>query len=303
LITAPNGKMLEHMLPLGGFGISRYTLDSMLSSIAVKNGVTLKEKTKVQNISFHDEKFNIECDGYAIKATVGAGTFGKRSNIDTAWQRKFTLQKPDKLNNYIGVKYHIHYDFPEDSIALHNFSGGYSGISRIEENKYCLCYLTTAANLKASNNDIKKMESDILCRNPHLKKIFTDGEFLPGFPSVISQISFSQKTQVENHVLMIGDSAGMISPLCGNGMSMALHGSKIAFEKANIYLDKKIARGQMEEEYQYEWANLFASRLRTGRIVQRFFGSSFLSNMLISILKPFPGAINKIISETHGQPF
>ncbi|MCW3116142.1 MAG: NAD(P)/FAD-dependent oxidoreductase [Chitinophagaceae bacterium] len=303
LISAPNGKMLEHMLPLGGFGISRYVLDSMLASIAVKNGVTVKEKTKVQNISFENDQFTVECDGMTINAGAVAGAFGKRSNIDTAWQRKFTLQKADKLNNYIGIKYHIHYDFPEDTIALHNFKNGYCGISRIEGNKYCLCYLTTAYNLKAANNDIKKMESDILCRNPWLKKIFTEAKFLPGFPTVISQISFSPKTQVEKHVLMIGDSSGMISPLCGNGMSMALHGSKIAFEKMNNYLGKKNGREKMEEEYQHEWNHLFQHRLKTGRIIQRFFGNPVLSNLLISVLKPFPGAINKIISETHGQPF
>ena len=29
-------------------------------------------------------------------------------------------------------------------------------------------------------------------------------------------------------MLLLGDAAGMITPLCGNGMSMALHSSKIA---------------------------------------------------------------------------
>src|SRR5580693_8117853 len=33
-VTAPNGKLLEQELPLGGFGISRYRLDSMLADIA-----------------------------------------------------------------------------------------------------------------------------------------------------------------------------------------------------------------------------------------------------------------------------
>src|SRR5947207_7667295 len=41
IISAPNGKTLEHMLPLGGFGISRYKLDAMLASIAEKNGVAI----------------------------------------------------------------------------------------------------------------------------------------------------------------------------------------------------------------------------------------------------------------------
>jgi flavin-dependent dehydrogenase len=102
---------------------------------------------------------------------------------------------------------------------------------------------------------------------------------------------------------MVGDSSGMISPLCGNGMSMALHGSKVAFSKINNYLLKKITRIEMEEEYQYDWNGLFQKRLKTGRMIQRFFGNPLLSNLLITALKPFPGAVNKIISETHGQPY
>jgi len=302
-VSAPNGRIIEHMLPLGGFGISRYALDSLLASLAVKNGVKLIEKTKVRNINFEQDHFTLECDGLTVRSRTAAGGFGKRSNLDTAWQRKFTLQKADKLNNYIGVKYHVQFDFPDDTIALHNFKNGYCGISKIEDDKCCLCYLTTAYNLKASNNDIRQMESNVLGRNPWLKKIFQSAQFLPGFPVVISQISFAVRSQVEKHVLLIGDSAGVISPLCGNGMSMALHGSKIAFEKINNYLLQKNTLQQMEDEYQYDWNRTFESRLRTGRIIQRFFGSPFLSNLLISTLKPFPALVNRIISETHGQPF
>ena len=303
IVSAPNGKILEHMLPLGGFGISRYKLDAMLASIAGQNGVVLKEKTKVQNIVFENDQYTIDCSGLSVKARIAVGAFGKRSNIDTQWQRKFVMQKPDKLNNYIGVKYHVEYDFPDDSIALHNFKNGYCGISRIEDDKYCLCYLTIAENLRISNNDIKRMESDILSKNPFLKRIFTSAKFLTDSPVIISQISFSKKTQVENHLLMAGDSAGMITPLCGNGMSMAMHASKIAFTIMNRYLEKKITHEEMENEYQHEWNYHFQNRLKTGRIIQRFFGSPVLSNVLISSLKPFPGLVNAIISKTHGQPF
>jgi flavin-dependent dehydrogenase len=275
----------------------------MLASIAEKNGVVIKEGTKVQNIIFENDQYTIDCSGFSVHALAAAGTFGKRSNIDTQWQRKFVLQKPDKLNNYIGVKYHVEYDFPEDTIALHNFKNGYCGISRIEEGKYCLCYLTTAENLRISNNDIKKMESGILSKNPFLKDIFKQAKFLTNSPTVISQISFSKKTQVENHLLMAGDTAGMITPLCGNGMSMAMHASKIAFSVMNRYLEKSITLAEMETEYQGEWNYHFQSRLKTGRIIQRFFGNPVLSNLLISSLKPFPGLVNTIISKTHGQPF
>src|SRR3954466_5304669 len=38
-ITAPNGKSFTTKLPLGGFGISRYKIDNLLSIIARDNGV------------------------------------------------------------------------------------------------------------------------------------------------------------------------------------------------------------------------------------------------------------------------
>ena len=86
-----------------------------------------------------EEKFFQKCSGCA---------FGKRSNLDVKWKRDFLKQKPGKLNNYIGVKYHIKSDFPADTIALHNFKNGYCGISKVENDEHCLCYLTTAKNLK-----------------------------------------------------------------------------------------------------------------------------------------------------------
>lgn len=303
IVSAPNGKTLEHMLPLGGFGISRYKLDEMLASLAEKKGVTIIQKTKVQNIIFENGIYTLECNGAFIKSRMALGTFGKRSNIDNNWQRKFILQKPNKLNNYIGVKYHIRYDFPEDTIALHNFKNGYCGISRIEDNKYCLCYLTTAENLKRSGNSIKEMEEKILSQNPFLQKIFSEAEFLYEAPVVISQISFAKKSQVQNHMLLIGDAAGMITPLCGNGMSMAMHGSKLAFAVIKKYLAGKLSLEAMEEKYQRNWNSQFKNRLRAGRMIQRFFGSPVLTNILIAAVKPFPKITDRIISATHGEPF
>ena len=67
-------------------------------------------------------------------------------------------------------------------------------------------------------------------------------------PVTISQISFDKKNLVEDHVLMIGDAAGMITPLCGNGMSMALHASKIAAEQINNFLENKISRERIGKE-------------------------------------------------------
>jgi flavin-dependent dehydrogenase len=303
IVSAPDGKYIESDLPLGGFGISRYKIDSALAGIASALGVEIFEQNKVSDIVFENNFFSVQSSSFNCHSKIVCGCFGKRSNLDIKWKRGFSLKKNSKLNNYVGVKYHIKTNFPSNFIALHNFKNGYCGISQIEENKYCLCYLTNAQNLSANNNSIKEMEKNVLCTNPFLEKIFSSSEFLFNEPLIISQISFDKKTKIENHVLMLGDAAGMITPLCGNGMSMALHASKIAMRHIVLFLKGNITRHEMEQEYTDEWNQFFSKRLAAGRIIQRFFGDKFLSNLLIRFIKPFPKFVSYLIRQTHGSPY
>lgn len=303
MISSPSGKYLESPLPLGGFGISRFTIDQLLAEIAKREGVTVMEETKVSDVIYRNNGFIVFSGKGEVEATVAAGAYGKRGNLDVKWKRQFTQVKPNKLNHYVGVKYHVRIPHPADLIALHNFENGYCGISQIEDNACCLCYLTTAGNLRKSRNDIHAMEKNILSKNPFLEQIFRDAEMLYDEPLTISRISFNEKTQVENHVLMIGDSAGMITPLCGNGMSMALHGSKLAFEEISSFLHGKINRYELEIQYTQQWEKQFARRLQAGRLIQRFFGNAALSNFLLSSVKPFPRFVSYLIRQTHGKPF
>lgn len=302
-VSAPDGTTVKHNLPLGGFGISRYKIDYELSKIAKSSGVLLLEETKVSEITYENEVFTTSFSNRKIKSKIAVAAFGKRSNLDIKWKRPFVLQRANKLNNYIGVKYHVQTDFPGDTIGLHNFENGYCGISQIEENKYCLCYLTTANNLKKSDNSFKKLESNILGKNPHLKELLSKTTFLFKEPVTISHISFEKKSLIENHILMVGDSAGMITPLCGNGMSMALYASKTAFGYVHSFLQNIISRSEMEAFYERDWNKQFASRLKMGRFIQSLFGRGWKSNVFIRTVKPFPKIISFLIRQTHGTPF
>jgi len=303
VVSAPNGNTITHALTLGGFGISRYKIDAELAQIARDSGAVVQENEKVKEAIFDGRLFTVSCTSFVIKAKVVAAAFGKRSNLDVKWKRPFTVQKPGQLNNYIGVKYHIKTDAPADTIALHNFADGYCGLSQVENDDYCLCYLTTARNLRKSGNSIAAMEKNILYRNPLLKNIFSRAVFIYEEPVTIAQVSFTKKKQVEDHVLMVGDAAGMITPLCGNGMSMALHASKLAADLITAFLQHKISRQEMETAYGRQWNGLFAKRLLTGRFIQRMFGRPWLTNLFIAILKPFPAITAYLIRQTHGEPF
>jgi flavin-dependent dehydrogenase len=302
-VSSPSGKTIEHRLPLGGFGVSRYKLDAYIANLSRSMGTEIMEETKIDSVWFNDSNFHVQHGNQMYKAKQVCGTFGKRSNLDIKMKRNFVLKKPNKFNNYIGVKYHININHPPNRIALHNFENGYCGISKIEEDKYCLCYITTAKNLKRCNNSVQALEQKIICQNPHLNKIFSEATFLYSAPQTISQISFDKKTQIEHHIIMIGDAAGMIAPLCGNGMSMAIHGSKLAFEQIDLFLKGKISRDEMEKTYQTKWNEHFKNRIAAGRLIQGIFGKKWITNSFINMLHPFPNVVEKLIKQTYGEPF
>lgn len=303
LATDVYGNQYPFKLPLGGFGISRFQLDDLLYKVAMQVGVIVCTREKVNNVKVMADVFNIETDKGGYSARFAAGSYGKRSNIDIKWQRPFIVKPLGKLQNFIGVKYHIRFPFPTDTIALHNFKDGYCGISQIEGGKCCLCYLTTAQNLKESNNSIPEMERGILFQNPALKKIFESAEFLYEEPLVISQISFAKKDLVENNVLMLGDAAGMIPPLCGNGISMALHSSKMVYEIMDLFLQHKMTLKEMEKAYAVVWKKRFSARLRIGRLVQRLFGRNQMTRFFLQSMRRLPFLAKLVIKSTHGEIF
>jgi flavin-dependent dehydrogenase len=295
-LTAPKGTELKMDLDLGGFGLSRYVLDKKLYELALKNGADFFLKTSVQSVEKEGENFVCKTEKGDLRAKIVIQAHGKRANLDK--ERPFFKQR----SPYLGVKYHLKMDFPDDMIALHNFKDGYCGISRIEDGKYCLCYLTTRENLKNCGT-IQAMQDTILKQNPFLKSIFNHAEFLYETPKVINEISFAPKALIENDILMCGDSAGMIAPLCGNGMAMAIHAGKILSELLIQHFDKQIDKKQLHQKYLQTWNEHFRFRLWFGRTVQQFFGNPLMTETFVKFFKYNSLLAQQVVKQTHGKSF
>jgi len=147
------------------------------------------------------------------------------------------------------------------------------------------------------------MEENILFKNPFLKILFTQATFLYKQPLSISQIRFEPKTQIENHFVLLGDAAGLITPLCGNGMSMAMRAAKMISVLLPANLDDANERALFESNYQKEWKKAFKTRLQFGRIFQKLFGSVNITHLILNLLKPFPSLLKKLVRLTHGNDF
>lgn len=298
-LTSPSGTSLKMPLDLGGFGISRYEFDHWLYQRAVSEGVTF-EFARAVSCEYANDSFHVALrSGKELAADIAIGTFGKRSNLDKSLERKFTKKKYP----YVGVKYHIATSVAsEDEVALHNFKDGYCGVSRVEGQKFNLCYLTHRSNLRRFGS-ISALEHEILFKNPHLKNIYSNAEFLLDKPEVINEISFYPKEPVHNHILMAGDSAGMIAPLCGNGMAMAIHSAHLLTDVIEKNVANGFERKILEEEYTLAWRTLFQKRLWAGRTIQKLFGATYLTEFAVMLNKSFPPLARALMTKTHGTSF
>jgi flavin-dependent dehydrogenase len=292
------GTVISTDLPLGGFGISRYELDNYLVQKAIENGCQKIQDTVI-DVQYVKEKFTVLLsNNKELKSKIVIGAFGKRSNIDRKLNRNFIQKK----SPWLAVKSHYSGNFPNDVVGLYNFNGGYCGVSKVENDIINICYLVDYNTFK-QHEKIEEFQSNVVEKNPHLQLIFEKSKMLFEKPLTISQINFEKKLTIENHMLMIGDTAGLIHPMCGNGMAMAVHSAKIASELVIDFLNNKIkSRKKFEEKYTQIWNKNFKSRLATGRLLSKILQHEKLTSILMRLLIIFPFVLPIIIKKTHGKP-
>ncbi len=295
--SSANNKSVSNDLPLGGFGVSRFALDKYLYDIAIENGCIFIDSS-VLSVQFFNEQFSIELtDNIIIQTQICIGAFGKRSNLDQYLERGFISQR----SPWLAVKSHYTGAFPDDLVGLYHFTGGYCGVSKVENNVINICYLTDYNAFKKYKS-IDEFQQNVLSQNHYLKDILEKVATVYEKPLTISQISFDKKSPVENHILMIGDTAGLIHPLCGNGMAMAIHSAKIASEVVFDFFNTVHTRDKMEKAYSDKWNYNFKRRLKFGRILASILQRPILTNYLMNIVTIVPSLLRFIIKQTHGKP-
>lgn len=299
-----NGNTVQSKLKQGAFGLSRYVFDNSLYQIAIKNNVVVQINENVTNfkkINPHSYQGGFEIKTSSNKTYIVdqlISCHGKKSNIDRIMDREFFQIDAD----FIGVKYHFNYKIPSNLVALHNFESGYCGVSMVENEIVNVCYLSTKSSLKKFGT-IDELEKNLLWKNPFLKDVFNNGQKIFNEPKVISDFSFKPKTPVEDGVLMVGDAAGLITPLCGNGMAMAIHAAFIVSNLLGEYFSNKINTEGLGKKYTTEWKTNFQSRLDMGYRVQKIFGKKKISSFAIKSLQVAPFVLPAIINKTHGKNF
>jgi flavin-dependent dehydrogenase len=306
-MTAPGGAAWEAALPGMALGISRYVMDAVLAGQARAVGVELRESTCVTRVDgCLEEGFRLETlqEGRAaiLRARAVVGAHGKRAALDRALDRRFL----DRRQPYVALKAHFRGPPIPRSIELHAFPGGYCGMSEIEADRQVVCLLareqvfqrTRGTGSGALDGFIEWMKT----QNEALGAWLDRAERLHSRWISISQVPFLPKQVVERDVLMAGDAAGLIVPLAGNGISMALEGGLLAAQVLSGYFAGLLAPADLRRLYPAAWGRRFNARLRLGRLLQPLLLDPRSAALALRVVGRFPGLGQALIHNTRGQP-
>ena len=294
-LSSTGGALTTLGLSPGGFGISRYLFEDFLFSKAIEAGVKVLQN-EVVDTGRGGGSYVVTLNREKVFADIIIGAHGKRTKLDMALKRKFVLSH----SPYVGVKFHADYtEHPADTIALHNFPGGYCGICNVEDGITNICYLVHRDKLRIAGS-IENLQESVLFQNPLLREAFSKAQSRFSKPKVINEITFEAKKPFEGGMLMVGDAAGMITPFCGNGMAMAIHSAKLVSDI--IINNPAMYTEDVAIHYGRSWKKIFAARLAWGRVIQAaLFGKRWASGMAVAIGNKLPGAANYLIEKTHGR--
>ena len=239
----------EFDFPHEARGVSRFFFDDLLLRTAVERGAIRMDGVTVTSL---DE----------INATVIAGAWGRWGRFDQQLGRGFVR---DRSHRNFGFKRHYRGEHAEGAIDLYAFRRGYLGVNAVEGGITNICGLVHASRLTGHKGRWDAFIDAIRGEEPTLDALYA--RHTPAQDGYLSSepVIFRARSAVEGGVFMIGDASGVIDPLTGNGMAMAIQSALLAAPMLLRLVQHPDERLSIENAYRRAHRNFFAPRISWSR--------------------------------------
>ncbi len=295
--TAPNGTEAGSSLPGTALGLSRYRLDEMLFEQAQAAGVDGRTRSRVTDVRGSlEDGFVVSAGDQTFEGRLVLGAYGKRGTLDRTLDR-------DCLHSSSLVAFKAHFagaDVP-NTIELHGFEGGYCGCSHVEAGRMNVCWIGTTEALQAAGGSPEAMMERAQAQNPALADRLAGTTRVSDRFEAVSQVSLQRKGCFAGGVCMIGDTAQMIAPLCGDGMAMALSAADLVVDPADAFLRRQASAEAFRKRYIRRWEETFSTRLRVGRWAHRAAFHPRSASLLVQTFRLLPPIARWAIRTTRGM--
>ncbi len=279
-----------------GVALSRAALDAILWARAGEVGVQTHAHTPVQSIErASDGAFLVHTRGGDFRARFVLSATGRTSKLGRTGDGA-----PEPKQRFVGLKTHLlGARVGRGEVAVYPFKGGYCGLVGVEDGRVNACLLAPYARLKGRSPAALWEE---VCRENCALSEATHGA-TPAFEWIATgNVSFERFAPIRDGVLRVGDAAGYIHPLSGDGMAMALRSGELAartVQHALRYTQSPLAAA---DTYALLWNREFARRLRWARTLQPFFSRPMWANTMIFWANLFPTLTRLTTAKLRGRP-
>jgi flavin-dependent dehydrogenase len=285
------GAQMRTPLPSAALALSRFQLDTILIEAAQDAGAEVLCHTRVRQVTREADSFHIETTNGQWQAREVVAASGRHA----AW-----LPKPADSNatRYVGLKTHFrNTKLQRGTVEIHAWRGGYCGLVQIENGLTNACLLARYDNLRGRSP--QQFWEWLLQNVPSLRARMRDSEAAMPWLST-GNVQFGQQAPVQDEVLCIGDAAGFIHPLAGDGMAMAARSGELAATVLNAQLRGDIDATTTRTLWAGAWQREFASRLSwAGRFQQLLIDSQMVAPLL-GLMARWPRLSQFAVAKTRG---
>ena len=264
----------DFAFPHAARGVSRMFLDDLLLRTAEALGAQRRDGDAVTALTrTAPDDWQLAVGDAALTASVVVGAWGRWGRFDQQLHRSFV----DVKDRNFGFK--RHYVLASGAIAkrqpptatssidLYAFRRGYLGVNAVEGGITNICGLVHASRLAGHKGRWDGFVETIRAEEPELEELYARYE--PAQEQFLSSdpVIFRARSAVEEGVFMIGDASGVIDPLTGNGMAMAIQSALLAAPLIVRLLENPAERSAVEDVYRRTHHRFFAPRIRWSRAV------------------------------------
>jgi flavin-dependent dehydrogenase len=240
----------------------RMHLDEAIARAAQQAGADLREKTPVI-----DAKFNKETGLWTIILEDGlTNSFQCRVLVcadgapsKLATKLGLVTRPPDGSCSRAYIEGGTH-KFKADGVIFYHthLLPGYAALFRHPNDEVNYCVYIIPGNPQVTNDNLAHWHEFLMKKDPNITKALGNNYKIERMKAASLRLGGEPLTY-SDHMLVIGDAAGMIDPMTGEGIHHAMEGGKIAAE----FLGKAFEMGNFSKEvmkgYQDRWMRQFGN--------------------------------------------
>lgn len=263
-------KRMGFQLPAKAGSCSRYIFDEMLHKRALSKGARILTNTTVSSLDLpqkHSQPYTLNLStGQIIKSNHLILGTGRIPNMN---------QNPTP--KYMGFKAHFEGIFVNHVLEMHCFNGGYLGISPVDETTSNIACLVKRESIDDINPHtfISSLLEEKSLQERLLNAIMLFSNWLTG-----QLPEFGIRTQPAwDRVFWIGDAAGSIPPISGEGLAIGITSGCMA---AEYFMKSNAAK------FNQAWLKRYRSRFFWACRLHRIMLSPWMNKVAIDACHLFP---------------